>query len=246
MVESLLGDDYNLLRGMDEHLGRFLGTWQSELAPSSCAGRSGEALWTNASRPWWKRHKWGNQRVHNPILTQTTIEFAEEILDPLRRCMEMYRDYLRTFTMFKSAPKSAEDFWLRNICVQVGRIVELVHRFDNLDERSSNSSTIKSRSDWLGLVIYEVRNKAAHYNPDYIFTKPFVQVLLLTMLYWLSLCVPSCEPLPDDALVQCIDRTGHAASATFEEKAAIFFVRALGRHNCTAKDPETLRNGYVR
>jgi CheY-like chemotaxis protein len=246
LVERLLGDDYNLLRGMDQHLKKFARQWMSEVAPRPCTIILQDSSIADNCHPWWKKHKWGKSAATGPILAETIIDSAEEILGPLRSCMEMYREYLRTFTMFQSALESTEDFWLRSICVQVGRIVEMVHRFDSLDKQSANSSTIKSRRDWLGLVIYEVRNKAAHYSRDCLFTKPFIQLLLLTVLYWLSLCDPRCEALPDDALVRLVDQSGTETVATFQEKAAAFFARPLGDHACTTRDAERLRNGYSR
>jgi CheY-like chemotaxis protein len=218
LVERLLGDDYDLLRVMDRRLKRYREVWGRD-KPRLC---NQLVLYSDDPyRPWWKEHEWAGGRTPSGTLRVTSVSL-NQVLVPLQNLMTMYREYLRTFTMFESAPKSTEDFWVRSMAVQIGRIVEIVHRFDQLDVSDRKSSTIANRQDWLGAAIYLVRNEAAHFSAGTKFERSHIRLLLRALLYWLSTCAPRWNGAPLNTLV----------TKLLEPNEEDFFLAGLGFHNC--------------
>jgi len=111
---------------------------------------------------------------------------------------------------------------VRSMAVQIGRIVEIVHRFDQLDVSDRKSSTIANRQDWLGAAIYLVRNEAAHFSAGTKFERSHIRLLLRALLYWLSTCAPRWNGAPLNTLV----------TKLLEPNEEDFFLAGLGFHNC--------------
>jgi hypothetical protein len=139
-------------------------------------------------------------------LTHTQVTDSKNVLEIVRNIARMYREYLQIFTMFDDAPEEVREFWVRAILVQVGRVIEAVHRFDilrNLEKsgaKYASSGTINRfrlpndhgwqvrRGDKVAAELYEIRNSAAHYNPAQrtAFTDRMLNSALMKMIMWLS------------------------------------------------------------
>lgn len=150
LVRTLLAEDYQLLRKIYDRVGEFQRDWDVPQQPASPVGPK----WT----VWWREMTWPAPlpSLHGPEPDRTTIPDKDNAFYLLGNLVDMYREYLRLFTLRygssrltgegeKDEPETKEqreirtqrkeetaDFWLRSLVVQTGRIVECVHCIDDI------------------------------------------------------------------------------------------------------------------
>ena len=138
LIRSLLGEDHQALRRIHERIDEFKRDWDTP------------------DPPWWKEMTWPPPvpSLDPPEPDLVTKPEKDNVLDLLRNLVQMYREYLRLFTLRYGPvaltgdrngghPETKEeaqartqrkeetaDFWVRSLVVQVGRIIECVHCID--------------------------------------------------------------------------------------------------------------------
>jgi hypothetical protein len=189
LIERLLGWDYQLLRRIQSKIGEFEKSWGTE------------------SQPWWQHKTWSAASSYPQLAI--TKPSRKRIFFLLHNTVRMYRDYLRLRYLGSSDSRTDEtiDFWMRPLIVQVGRIVECIHGFERIrkkvdpglpyGDKFGNGATIGGRRgrhvrcDWFGQSLYDIRNIAAHFNPDAPrISENNLRSLLAALFAWLSVAPP--------------------------------------------------------
>lgn len=233
LLGHLLGPDYQLLRKIHQRTNEFEREWND-----------GNPPWWK--RMQWPAPipDLGSSSPPPPPISEPN---GPAVFSLLRNVVRTYREYLRLFTLRYGSQDLREnqldettDFWLRPLVVHVGRIIECIHCFDEIrlqvdpglkaGQRSlASAGTIggypnfrdrcahKMRRDWFGQAIYDIRNIAAHYDPEVPVMAPKnIRSLLAALFAWLSV-TPACKENPSHL------RVGSSRSRTLWPKAKDFF-----------------------
>lgn len=153
---------------------------------------------------WWSQEKawkaafWPgtNPPVRAPL--KTTVLTTPDTANPislLSQVAALYREYLgQDLFAYHGEPRSTEskDLWLRGIAIHAARVIEAVHRFDQIEAYAKTHHLkpmiprlAEERGDKLGQEIINHRNGAAHYKPGVPFDEYRTRELLGLLSVWL-------------------------------------------------------------
>jgi CheY-like chemotaxis protein len=166
--------------------------------------------WWSSGKRWKKAVQWpatmrAGARGVNPKLapqeTSLTPEGLKILLDILEETARLYREYLgQGLLAYEGGPRSLsiKDLWLRGIAIHAARVIEGVHRYDEIENGAGEDyvrmipKLAKERGDTIGQEIIYHRNGAAHYRPEGQFDEERTRDLLGMLCAWLRL-----DPLYD-------------------------------------------------
>lgn len=142
---------------------------------------------------WWEKFEWyknADEIVFVPAVTECKKEDVFSILDEI---LILFRTYIHQ-TELKSVyyPYEGREWFYVSLIIQhAGKLVELVHEFDKLDEGFNNAKTIcsfekYSRNDYFGKLIYNSRNKSSHINKSTKIDWKRLISTLDTIIDWLT------------------------------------------------------------
>jgi len=195
LLSALLGLDW-----------QFLLRFQKAQDVLRVASRQTQCWWSSKKR-WNKAVEWpateraaarGVSSKLAPQETSLTPEDIEKLLDILAETGALYREYLgQDLFAYQGEPRSlpSKDLWLRGIAIHSARVIEAVHRFDEIENGGEDykrmiSNLAKERGDTIGQEIINHRNGAAHYKPQGRFDEDRTRDLLGLLCSWLR-----CDPL---------------------------------------------------
>jgi CheY-like chemotaxis protein len=187
LLEALLGDDW-----------QFLLRFHRAHEVLSAAAKHSHCWWSQEKT--WLGVSWSTTpRVATP--QRTVVLTSPDTANPLAilsQIAALYREYLgQALFAYYGEPRSvgSRDLWLRGITLHAARVIEAVHRFDEIETQAKQynlhplipTGLVKDRGDTLGQEILNRRNGAAHYKPGVTFVESHTRELLGLLCAWLRL-----------------------------------------------------------